>query len=206
MRQVGLNAAASLVIALSVSSVHSQSFAAASDPLTKTGQVAVDGHMTPYLIRYLPPSSYPNLPASVVDALNRRDCLIPQTYEAHRPENVFHGALERAGSQDWALLCSAKGTVSLLVFFASAPQSPMTLFPTPETDRLQIHDASRIMGFNWGIDPAPPERIHEAQIGLAHRPPPPDHDAIANSVVDHRTVYYLYGKAGQWTQIDLPEP
>jgi hypothetical protein len=206
MRQVELNACASLLFALSASFVHPQAFAPTADPLTKTGQVTVDGAASPYVIRYLPPSSFPNLPASVVDSLNHLGCMIPQTYAAHRPENVIHGAFEHAGSSDWAALCSAKGTVSLLVYFASAPERPLTLFAMPETERLQAHDGSAVLGFNWGIDPASPQRIHDAQTGMEHRPPRPDHDAIASSIVDHRATYYLYAKSEKWALVDLPEP
>ena len=102
--------------------------------------------------------------------LNRRGCLIPQTYEAHGPENVVHASLERAGSSDWAVLCSAEGTVSLLVFFGSTPAQLVVLASAPETERLQAHDPSGVLGFNWGIDPASPEQIRTAQIGLLHRP------------------------------------
>ena len=91
----------------------------ASDPLNVSGQVTVDGRPIPYLIRHLPVNAFPQLPAAVQDALTRRGCLIPQTYEAHQPENVVHASLERHGSSDWAVLCSVDGTVSLLVFFAS---------------------------------------------------------------------------------------
>jgi hypothetical protein len=206
MRQVGLNACVSLLIAIAASSIYPQTGSVTSDPLTKTGQIAIDGRMKSYVIHYLPPSSFPNLPGSIADLLSQRGCLIPQTYEAHHPENVVHASLERAGSQDWALLCSAKGMVSLMVFFASAPESPTILVVAPEAERLQVHGASQVLGFDWGIDPASPERVHDAQIGLDHRPPPPDHDAIANSVIDQRTAYYLYSKTGKWMQVELPEP
>ena len=63
--------------------------------------------------------------------------MIPQTYEAHRPENVIHASLQRAGSSDWAVLCAAKGTVSLLVFFGSEPAAPMELASAQETERLR---------------------------------------------------------------------
>lgn len=206
MRQVGLNAGASLLIALAVSSIYPQTVAPGPDPWIRTGKIAVGGHMTTYVIHYLPPNSFPNLPTSVVGSLNQLGCLIPQTYEAHRPENVIHGAFERAGSSDWAALCSVRDTVKLLVFFGSAQGQPQTLFTMPETDRLQTHEGSPILGFNWGIDPASPERIHEAQIGLEHRPPRPDHDAIASSLVDHGAAYYLYTKSEKWALVDLPEP
>jgi hypothetical protein len=171
--------------------------------LTESGQIVIKGRSTPYLIRHLPVSSFPELPAGFQELLNRRGCLIPQTYEAHSPENVVHASLERAGSSDWAVLCSADGTVSLLVFFGSTPAQLLVLASTPETERLQAHDPSGVLGFNWGIDPASPGQIHEAQTGMEHRPSWLDHDALADSVVEHRTVYHFFAKSA-WTVLDMP--
>ena len=173
---------------------------AVKDPLNASGQVTVDGRPTPYLIRHLPINAFPQLPVAVEDALVRRGCLIPQTYEAHQPENVINASLERHGSSDWAVLCSVDGTVSLLVFFSNG-RDPMVLASVPETDCLQAHGATDVLGFNWGIDPAPPETVHEAQFGMRHPPPRLDHDALADSVIDRRTIYRLFVK-GAWTVID----
>ncbi len=175
-----------------------------SDPLTETGQIDANGRNATYVIRHLPVSSFPQLPAPIAATIEAHGCLIPQTYEAHGPENVVRAALERAGSEDWALLCSNRGTVALMVFFASAPEHPMILATAQETERLQREPMSQQLGFNWGIDPASPARVHEAQIGLPHRPPVPDHDALADSIVDHKTVYHSYS-TGRWTLVDLPE-
>ena len=173
-------------------------------PLNVSGQIVVAGHSTPYLIRHLPISSFPDLPAELAGLLNRRGCLIPQTYEAHHPENVVHASLELPGSSDWAVLCSERGTVSLLVFFSSAPASLLVLAAAPETERLQAHDPSGFLGFNWGIDPASPEQIRTAQIGLLHRPALVDHDALADTLVDRRTVYHFYLKSA-WIVLEMPE-
>lgn len=168
-----------------------------------SGQTLFDGVRSPYLIRHLPVSSFPGLPAQLQDLLVHRGCLIPQTYEARRPENVVHASLERAGSSDWAVLCSAQGTVSLLVYFSSNPTSVTVLASFPETERLQFH-GSGILGFNWGIDPASPKQIHQAQSGLEHRPQLVDHDALADTVVDRRTIYRFYTKSA-WTKLEMPE-
>ena len=172
--------------------------------LDVSGQIAVAGQSIPYLIRHLPVSSFPEIPDELAVLLNRRSCLIPQTYEAHHPENVIHASLERPGSPDWAVLCSAEGTVSLLVYFSSAPTKLHMLSAAPETERLQAHDPSGVLGFNWGIDPASPEQIRTAQIGLLHRPAPVDHDALADSLIDHRTVYHFYLK-NLWTVLEMPD-
>jgi hypothetical protein len=172
--------------------------------LNVSGRIVVAGHSTLYLIRHLPVSSFPELPVELAALLNRRGCLIPQTYQAHHPENVIHASLERPGSSDWAVLCSAQGTVSLLVYFSSAPAKLLVLSAAPETERLQAHDPSGVLGFNWGIDPASPEQIRTAQIGLLHRPALVDHDALADTLIDHRTVYYFYLK-NAWIVLEMPE-
>jgi hypothetical protein len=177
--------------------------------LTETGQIMQSGRSIPYLIRRLPVSSFPELPPAVQDVLNRRGCLIPQTYEAHHPENVVHARLERPGSSDWAVLCSAQGTVSLLVFFTGESTQgqtlaqPVVLASAPETQRLQTHGSAGVLGFNWGIDSASPDQIHQAQSGMVHRPSFVDHDALADSVVDQKTVYHFFAK-NVWTLVDLP--
>ena len=171
--------------------------------LVETGQLSQGGREVRYRIRNLPVSSYPELPPAVAEALTSRGCLIPQTYEAKRPENVIHGSLERPGSSDWAALCATNGRVSLLVFFASAsPAQPAVLAAAAETDRLQAHDLTGELGFNWGIDPASPGRIHDAQAGMEHRPPPPDHDSLADTTLDHQTIYHLY-ENGAWKKVDV---
>lgn len=172
--------------------------------LVESGKVQVGGHFIPYRIQHLPVSSFPDLPSRVAELLTQRHCLIPQTYQAHRPENVVHASLERAGSSDWAVLCSAQGTVTLLVFFGSASGGPHVLASAAETQRLQRHDQTGVLGFNWGIDPASPDRVREAQTGMDNRPPKLDHDALADSVVDVRTVYHFYAN-NAWTLLEMPD-
>src|SRR6185437_2064480 len=75
---------------------------ASAPKLDNSGHITVDGKPMPYTIRHLPVSSFPALPQTVSAELEARGCLIPQTYEAHQPENVVHGSLESAGSTDWA--------------------------------------------------------------------------------------------------------
>jgi hypothetical protein len=177
-----------------------------------SGQLTVSGRSVPYLIRRLPVSSFPNLPSDIQAELTRRGCLIPQTYEAHQPENVVQGSFEQPGSSDWAVLCSAHGTVSLLVFFGAQPDrnpnqhsthEPLVLATAPETERLQPHLPANNLGFNWAIDIATPQQVHDARAGLEPRPPAIDHAAVADSTIDNRTIYHFYAN-GAWTLLDMP--
>jgi len=170
----------------------------------ESGKTTIDGRAVPYLIRRLPVDSFPNLPDAIAGVLVQRGCLIPQTYEAHRPENVIHASFERAGSSDWAVLCSEHGSVDLLVFFARTPEKPIMVASAPELKRLQRHDLSGVYGFDWGIDAASPERVREAQASMEHHPPLLDHDALAETVLNQKTVYHFYAH-NAWTIVDVPE-
>jgi hypothetical protein len=39
---------------------------------------------------------------------------------------------------------------------------------------------------------------------MAHRPPRLDHDALADSMVEHRTVFHFYAKSA-WTLVETQE-
>lgn len=172
--------------------------------LVTAGQVTVGGRAVPYKVRHLPPDSFPELPHPIEIQLEQRGCLIPQTYEARGPENVIHGSFEQPGSSDWAVLCSAKGVTSFLVFLGAPDRAPYTLVTARETQRLQRQNRTGELGFNWGIDTAGPERIHEAQAGMSPRPIRMEHDAIADSTIDRKTIYHYFDH-GKWTMLEMPE-
>ncbi len=174
-----------------------------ASPLTETGQITLHGKKAPYRIRHLPVSSFPEMPPALATLLTQRSCLIPQTYQARGPENVIHGSFEGPGSSDWAVLCSQEGTVSLLVYFESAPGKLQLLASAPETERLQAHDVTGLLGFDWGIDPASPEQVREARAGMDHRPPPTGHDALAETIINRQTIYH-YFMDHAWTELDMP--
>ena len=200
----GLRKRCVLVCVCAVLSASAQQPDPHSQRLAESGQVVVAGQTVPYLIRRLPVNSFPDLPENVADQLNQRQCMIPQSYEAHHPENVVKGSLERAGSSDWAVLCSADGRVSLLVFFASAPAKPVALVTVEEKERLQRHDSSGVLGFNWAIDPASPEAVRQAQSVMERKPPRLDHDALEDILLDRKTVYHFFAK-GAWSLVEMPQ-
>ena len=169
--------------------------------LTEQGHIDVSGQPVPYVIHRLPVSSFPQLPGPIADHLEQMGCMIPQTYEAHRPENVIHASLEQSGSSDWAVLCAAAGTVKLMVFFGDTPASQTVLASELETARLETHDASGVMGFAWGIDPVSPRKMREAQAGMEHHPAALDHDAIADTFVEKSTIYHFFSR-NKWTIVE----
>lgn len=201
---VGIGWAATLLALGTLAAQSQQPVTDEAPVLTETGQLDVGGHAVNYVIHRLPVSSFPDMPFWVTGELARRGCMIPQTWSAHRPENAVHGSFEQAGSNDWAVLCSAQGQVTLLVFFASHPGTVQELASQPEVERLQPWNVKGDLGFNWAIDPATPQRVHDAQSGMSRRPARPDHDALADATVDRRTLYRFFTR-GRWTLLDMPE-
>jgi hypothetical protein len=165
----------------------------AAATLTERGNLNVSGRDVPYLIRRLPVASFPDLPEKIASQLEKLGCLIPQTYQAHHPENVIHASLERPGSSDWAALCSTDRTVKLMVFFANS-SIPSILATESETARMETHDRTGVLGFAWGIDAASPQQVRQAQATMEHHPPLLEHDALADTIDEKRTDYHYITK------------
>lgn len=202
MRSVGIVVLAAASLA-SGYPAQSQTDSAAS-MLTERGQLNVSGRDVPYLIRRLPIASFPDLPENIASQLEKLGCMIPQTYQAHHPENVIHASFERPGSSDWAALCSSDKTVKLLVFFASSSAAPAVLASEPETARMETHDRTGVLGFAWGIDAASPQQVREAQSGMEHHPVLLDHDALVDTFVEKSTVYHFFAKS-TWKVVDTTD-
>lgn len=151
--------------------------------------------MCHYRIRLLPISSFPQLPTQVAQQLDQKGCMIPQTYEAHEPENVIQGSFEKTGSKDWAALCSINGVTTLYVFFQSNFGTPIPLRHQPDNQWLGV-EWSLDYGSAWGIATRPARMIHPR--GSA------DHDGIEDSNIEQSSTIHYYDK-GRWTIRDSGE-
>lgn len=166
----------------------------------ETGQLNYSGKMLPYRIRRLPLAAFPDLPVPVLNALEQRQCMVPQTYAARRPENVIYGEFWQKGSRDWAVLCSHDGSTSLLVFRGNAIGLPVELASGKDTDRLQAR-LNGSLGFAWGLDPAAPENVRRV---AGTKSGPFDHDGIQVSIVERSSEIHYY-QNGTWLHFDGAE-
>jgi hypothetical protein len=148
-----------------------------------------------YRIRLLPLASFPTLPAAMADKLQQKNCMVPQTYEARRPENVIHGAFEKQGSEDWAVLCSINGATTLYVFFQSQPDEPMVLRRQRDAEWLGAEMVGAY-GSAWGIAVLKPSQIRAAKPGSNMGVI--DHDAIDDAFVERSSSIH-YFRNGEWT-------
>jgi hypothetical protein len=152
-----------------------------------------------YSIRLLPPASFPWIPLDIRTALESRDCLIPQTYQAHSPENVIQGSFRQRGSSDWAILCSHSGSSTLLIFFDGSKKNPAEIITRQNEDMTAVHDLTGVLGFAWGIDPARPLEI-KAHSG--NKPSGPfDHDGVEDAFLEKGSIIH-YFKDGKWLVLE----
>lgn len=159
----------------------------------ETGVASVPGNASVhYQIRLLPVSSFPQLPAEVAAQLSHKGCMVPQTFEAHEPENVIMGSFQKRGSIDWAALCSVKGVTTLYVFFQSDFSHPIALRSQPDIKWLGI-EWSQDYGSAWGISTMPN--------AVMPRTDQTDHDGIEDEYVGQSSVVH-YFQNGQWTMLD----
>ena len=89
------------------------------------------------------------------------------------------------------------------MFFGSGPARPAVLASAPEKQRLQRHDSSGALGFDWAIDAASPDTVHQAQSAMERKPPRIDHDALADITIDRTTMYRFFSR-GTWKLLDMP--
>ncbi|HEX4036552.1 MAG TPA: hypothetical protein VHX37_00725 [Acidobacteriaceae bacterium] len=162
---------------------------------SESGQVESPTGAIHYRIRLLPLASFPLLPPAVAAQLSRRQCMIPQSFEAHQPENVIHGAFRAPGSSDWAVLCSVSGSTTLYVFLEGELDAPISLRTQPDTTWLGAEPDSSLHGSAWGISTLPVEQLRSSpQLRNAAAL---DHDAIDDAHLEHSAAF-RYHQSGKW--------
>lgn len=177
-----------------------QSESPAASEQIETGRVRIpSGADVVYRIRLLPLTSFPALPSVVAEQLEKRRCMVPQTYEARAPENVVHASLERKGSSDWAVLCSVNGATTLYVFFQSEPGSPIALRQQRDTEWLGSEVLSAY-GSAWGIARRSPSQIRQARGPAASRVDV-DHDALEDAFIERSSTTH-YFQDGSWITLE----
>jgi hypothetical protein len=207
LRAVTVTAIAALIAATMAEppliAAQSESASVPSTEQTETGRVRLpNGIEVTYRIRLLPIASFPSLPAAIAAQLNEKKCMVPQTYQARTPENVIHGALERKGSDDWAVLCSVNGATTLYVFLQSHIAAPIALRHQRDTEWLGS-EVVGAYGSAWGISLRLPAQIPAAKSGAFPDRSNLDHDAIEDADIERSSATH-YFQNGTWIILESP--
>ena len=145
-------------------------------------------------------NDFPDVPPAIVAELNRRGCLIPQTYTTDQPHNIIKGRFTSGAATDRAVLCSRDRVSSLLVFRNGLTDSVIELEEDPDRNWLQGIGEGRI-GFSRFIGVASPAYIveHYERYG-GQQPPPLDHDGIDHAFTEKGSTV-LYWHEGRWLRL-----
>ena len=137
------------------------------------------------------PTYFLRMPAALRSELETRGCTVPQTWGAVWPNNVVRGHFVSASSDDWAALCSTRGSSSILVF--SGGKVVATLAASPDRDHLAGILPGRA-AFERQIDRIAPRAISEYCRMFAPKCPPIRHDGIEDSFKSNVSeVHYFDG-------------
>jgi hypothetical protein len=114
--------------------------------------------------------------------------------------NVIKGDFAKPGHTDWAVLCSVKGSSSILVFWNASEVDPTQLAPVKDADRLQSWTENKMVYSRTigSVDRAFIVEHHRAYGG--ETPPPIDHDGIEDAFYGKASeVHYLH--QGKWLRL-----
>ena len=149
----------------------------------------------------LAPSSFSQLPKGVMQELQRRNCTIPQVWDAHQPGNVISGEFLKKGQRDWAVLCSVRLKSSILVLPEKSPQTAFKLEEEEDLDMLQGVGEGKI-GYSREIMPVGEAFIREHNRDSdGPKLPLIDHLGINDAVAEKGSVVFYYYQ-NKWLRLD----
>lgn len=149
----------------------------------------------------LKPAVFEGLPLQVRQELERRGCVVPQSYSDRFPHNVIRGRFTSDAQVDIAVLCSRQRVSAILVFRGGTTDAVSELAKRPDADFLQVVAAGGVVGFSRAVGIADPKYIqeHHQRYG-GPTPPRLDHDGINDIFVEKGSVVW-YWSAGKWLQL-----
>jgi len=159
-----------------------------------------DWHKAERDIKRVLPSTFKELPMSIVKQLEARGCTIPQAADISEPHNVIRGEFSQSGQTDWAVLCSKDGKSSILIFWQKPTACSSELPASEDKFWLQGLGQGRI-GYSRKISTVGEKYLldHYRTYG-GPTPPPLDHEGIDDAFMDKASVVnYCY--QGKWLRL-----
>jgi hypothetical protein len=144
----------------------------------------------------LHPREFPELPGALAAALESRGCTIPQVPMIGKRHNVIRGEFAKPGQTDWAVLCSVKGSSSVVVFWNGSPSNPAVIEERPDSLVLQSWTGGKMV-YSRDLSAVGEEFIMSHYRGNGGPTPPPiDHQGVNDDFFGKASVvlYYYHGK------------
>jgi hypothetical protein len=150
--------------------------------------------------RRLRPTAFTTLAEPIQRNLEKRGCLVPQTYPDSLAHNVVSGRFTTREQVDMAVLCLRDTTSVILVYRAGLADSVVEVAPRPHL-RAELSDTGAGFTFSRALgiaDSAFIQSRFEAYGGT--RPPTLDHHGI-NDIFPGKGSVVWYWHLGRWLQL-----
>ena len=150
------------------------------------------------------PAAFPELPKNIRADLERRHCKIPQLFQEKKKVNVIHGQFSRPGQMDWAVICQAGKTMSILIFWNGSEINPAR-FASSNIDATTEFTDDGATGNIWNISTAGKREIMASYKRFGGpKPPLVDHDGLVSGFAGKASSisYFHNGKWIAWTSSD----
>lgn len=153
-------------------------------------------------IRRLPPRNFRQLPTALVESLEARKCLIPQYPYNKTPHNVIRGSFTGAKQKEWAVLCSRRGTSSILIFRADSAKLVAEIAAAKDENFLQgRNDGQEQPYFSRVISAVGKDFILEHYKAYGGPEPPPiTHQGINDAFAEKASVVRYFSR-GKWLEL-----
>lgn len=151
----------------------------------------------------LSPDAFTQLPALIREDLKKRECTVPQLFQKN-DSNVIQGHFRNAKQTDWAVLCSVRGTSSILVYHNERTDSVESFGSKKDSSFLQgIGMKPEIYAFSRNLEIADTSLIRKLYFYYDGGPELPllNHEGINDQYYNKGSNIWYYHK-GNW--LDLP--
>jgi hypothetical protein len=146
--------------------------------------------------RLLPPAEFNNLSIDVRQALDQRNCEVPQPWQVGAPRSVVRGHFTSPTGTDLAVLCSVDGSSAILVFRDERAVEVLELARQSDDGYFQTIDGRGTRGYSRQITTVPQSSLVGLS-GFTAVVSAPAHDAISDAFNEKgSTVWYWTG--GEW--------
>lgn len=148
----------------------------------------------------LGPSSFKDLPESVVVELLKKGCAVPQSYSSPSPHNVIQGEFAREGQKDVAILCSNDRSSSIVFVWGGPAACPSEIAKSADRGWLQGIGGGKL-GYSRVIQAVGRSTI-SGYFKTYGGPTPPliDHDGVDDIFVEKASVV-RYCHEGRWREL-----
>ena len=149
----------------------------------------------------LAPAAFPDLPVPIRADLDRRGCMVPQTFRRRDTrQNVIRGRFLSPGPTDVAVLCSKSRRSAILVYRDGVAPAAVELADLPDATFLQVVDGAGNVGFSRLVTVATADHVREHAARGGRPPSAVDHDGVEDAFLEKGSSIW-YWSGGKWSQL-----